>query len=92
VTTIWHLYLLECVDGTLYAGIATDVARRFQEHLAGKGARYTRAHKPLRLLACRPVGTRSEALKAEWALKQLPREKKLAALAAHPPVGPEDSA
>lgn len=92
MAAIWHVYLLECVDGSLYAGIATDVERRFREHLAGKGARYTRSHKPLRLLASRPVGSRSEALKAEWALKQLPRKKKLAALAAHLPAGPEDPA
>jgi putative endonuclease len=77
---IWHLYLIECADGTFYAGIATDVARRFEEHLAGKGARYTRARKALRLLASRPVGSRSAALKAELALKRLPRAKKIAAV------------
>ena len=42
----WHLYLLRCRDGSLYAGIATDVERRFREHAAGKGAKYTRAHPP----------------------------------------------
>ena len=77
---LWHLYLLECTDGSLYAGIATDVARRFQEHRSGKGARYTRSHPPLRLVESRAIGTRSEALRAELAIKRLPREKKLAAL------------
>ena len=77
---IWHLYLIECADGTLYAGISTDVARRFEEHLSGKGARYTRSHKPLRLLGCRVCGSRSDALKAELALKKLPKTKKLEAL------------
>ena len=77
---LWHLYLLECVDGSLYAGIATDVERRFQEHLSGKGARYTRSHPPLRLVESRAIGSRSEALRAELAIKRLPRARKLAAL------------
>lgn len=77
---VWHLYLLECADGSLYAGIATDVERRFEEHVAGKGARYTRSHKPLRVAASRPIGSRSAALKAEIALKRLPKERKIDAL------------
>ena len=79
-TGAWHLYLIECEDGSYYTGIATDVARRYEEHRTGKGARYTRSHKPLRLLGCRPCGSRSAALKAELALKKLPKAKKLAAL------------
>lgn len=77
---IWYLYLLECGDGSFYAGIATDVERRLQEHLSGKGGRYTRSHKPVRLLGSRPVGSRSQALRAEIAIKRLPKDKKLAAL------------
>jgi len=84
LSTVWHLYLLECEDGFLYTGITTDVERRFQDHLAGKGARYTRSHKPSRLLASRPVGTQSEALRAELAIKRLPRDKKLSALLLRP--------
>lgn len=84
----WHIYLIECADGSLYTGITVDVDRRFQTHLAGKGARYTRSHKPVRLLASRPVGTRAEALRAELAVKRLPRSQKIEAVrgevAAHP--------
>ena len=76
----WFIYLLECVDGSLYTGIAVDVAARLITHQSGKGARYTRSHKPLRLLASVPVGTRSAALKAELAIKRLPKDKKLAAV------------
>lgn len=76
------MYLLECVDGSLYAGIATDVERRFREHLSGKGARYTRSHKPLRLVAWSLVGSRSEALRVEMAIKRLPRTRKIAAVLA----------
>ena len=80
LTSVWHIYLLECEDGTLYTGITTDVDRRFAEHLNGKGARYTRSHPPRRLLASATVGGRSDALKAELALKALPRAEKLTAI------------
>ena len=73
----WYLYLLECEDGSLYTRITTDVDRRFSQHLSGKGARYTRAHPPRRLLASVLIGSRSEALKAELGLKALPRAEKL---------------
>jgi DNA-binding protein HU-beta len=77
---LWHLYLLECNDGSLYTGTATDVARRWREHLSGKGARYTRSHLPLRLVASTPVGSRSAALRAELAIKRLPKSKKISAV------------
>lgn len=80
MSAVWHVYLIECFDGSLYTGVSTDVERRFQEHLAGKGARYTRSHKPLRLVASRPVGTRSEALSVELVIKRLPKQKKIEAL------------
>ena len=73
----WFLYLLECANGTYYAGITTDVAARFQAHQQGKGARYTRANPPVSILAQAVYADRSAASKAEWALKQLPREAKL---------------
>ena len=49
----WYVYLLECRNGSYYAGISNDVDARFQAHLAGKGAKYTRAHPPVKLLAMR---------------------------------------
>lgn len=76
----WSIYLLECVDGSLYTGIAVDVETRLAMHLAGKGARYTRSHKPLRLLASAPIGNKSQALKAEMAIKRLPKEQKCLAV------------
>lgn len=80
MSTVWHLYLIECIDGSLYTGITTDVARQYQEHLSGKGARYTRARKPLRLVASCPVGSRAAALRAEFGLKRLPKARKIAAV------------
>ena len=72
----WFLYLIECRDGSLYTGIAVDVARRYDAHVAGKGARYTRSHPPLRLLAAWAYPDRSSASKAEFQLKQLPAAQK----------------
>ena len=73
----WHLYLLRCRDGSLYAGIATDVERRFREHVSGKGAKYTRAHPPECVLASRAFPDRGSALRAEHALKRQPKARKL---------------
>lgn len=67
----WFLYMLECVDGSIYTGITTDVARRYATHLSGKGARYTRAHPPKKLLAVFAYPDRSTASCAEYAIKQL---------------------
>ena len=72
----WFLYLLECANGSYYAGITTDVAARFAAHQSGKGARYTRANPPLRIVGQVAYADRSAALKAEWQLKRLPREAK----------------
>lgn len=74
----WYLYVIECHNGTLYAGVAVDVEARYAQHLAGKGAKYTRAFPPKRLLAVVEHADRSAALKAEYAFKQLSRGQKLA--------------
>ena len=74
----WYVYLIECRGGSLYTGIATDVARRYAEHAAGKGARYTRAHPPLRLLAQFAYPDRATASRAEHAIKQLSPARKRA--------------
>ena len=79
---VWYLYLIECDDGSLYTGITTDVERRYAQHVAGKGARYTRMKKPVRLVGFRECKSRSEALKAELALKKLPSTQKHASLIA----------
>ena len=67
----WFLYLIECADGSIYTGIARDVAARYAAHVSGKGARYTRSHPPARLLATQAFPDRSSALKAEYRVKQL---------------------
>ena len=77
----WVLYLLECAGGRLYAGITNDLASRYQAHCDGRGARFTRAFPPARIVAACELPSRSAALKAEYALKQQPREAKLRFLA-----------
>jgi putative endonuclease len=67
-----------CGDGTIYCGIAVDVAERLALHAAGKGARYTRGRGPLEVIYSEPCGSRSAALKRERAVKRLKRAAKLA--------------
>lgn len=81
----YWVYMIECDGGFIYTGIAIDPDARFREHLAGRGSRFTRMRKPVAILGMRRFPDRGAALKAEHALKKLPREKKRKwALAASP--------
>jgi predicted GIY-YIG superfamily endonuclease len=73
----WHVYLLRCGDGTLYAGTTTDLVRRVDAHSSGKGARYTRGRGPLVVAWSEEVADRSAALRREHQIKRLPRAEKL---------------
>lgn len=77
---LWSLYVLECQGGKLYSGITVDLDRRFAQHCAGKGARYTRAHPPIAIAGAVVVGTHSEAARAECAIKRLSKDRKIAFL------------
>jgi putative endonuclease len=74
---LWYVYILQCADGTFYTGITTDVNRRLNEHNSGKGAKYTRTRLPVMIVAVSEAGSRSEASKEEYRIKQLTREQKL---------------
>lgn len=74
----WHVYLLQCGDGTLYAGVTTDLARRVKEHGAGTGAKYTRSRLPVRLVWSEAVPGRGAAQRREAAIRRLTRVEKLA--------------
>ena len=80
----WFVYLIQCHDGSIYTGITTDVERRYAQHLAGKGARYTRANPPVQLLARIPHPDRASASRAEYAIKQLTPARKWALCEATP--------
>ena len=75
-TKPWFVYLIECADGSIYTGIAIDVEARYAAHKAGTGARYTRAHPPVRLLGYEAHPDRSSASKAEYRIKQLTAAEK----------------
>ena len=72
----WWLYLIECEGGSLYTGIALDVEKRYAQHLAGKGAKYTRANPPVRLIGKQPYADRGSATRAELLFKRLTRQEK----------------
>ncbi len=74
---MYFVYLIQCGDNTLYTGIAKDVDRRFAEHNIGKGARYTRARKVVKVLYTEKYTSKSQALKREVQIKGWRREKKL---------------
>jgi putative endonuclease len=72
----WYLYLIECLDGSIYTGITVDVAARYAAHQSGKGARYTRSHPPRCLLGFERHADRSAAARAECRIKKLSAAEK----------------
>jgi len=70
------VYIARCADASLYTGIALDVAARAEAHNTGRGARYVRGRTPLVVCARRRCKTKSDALRLEYAIKQLPRSEK----------------
>jgi putative endonuclease len=75
--TKWFVYLLLCSDGSLYTGITNDLERRIAQHNDGKGAKYTRSRRPVKLVYRRNCRDQSDALKKEHSIKQMSRDKKL---------------
>jgi putative endonuclease len=74
---VWYIYVVECSDSSLYCGITKDVESRVVKHNTGKGAKYTRARKPVKLVGFSKVSdSKSMALKAEIAFKRLSKKKK----------------
>ncbi|MCP4596297.1 GIY-YIG nuclease family protein [Neptuniibacter sp.] len=75
----WFVYMLRCSDDTLYTGVTTDTQRRLRQHngeLVG-GAKYTKLRRPVEMIWTEPHPDRSTASKREYAIKKLPRQKKL---------------
>jgi len=75
---MWHVYLLSCSDGTLYCGMSNNLQKKLSTHNSGKGARYTRARLPVFLVYSEEVGSLSEAMIREHAIKKLTRMQKFA--------------
>jgi putative endonuclease len=70
-------YIVECSNGSLYAGWTSYLEKRLDQHNAGKGAKYTRALRPVTLAASWEFSSKSEAMSHEWHIKQMSRTSKL---------------
>ncbi len=71
-----YTYMVECSDKSLYTGWTTNLEKRLLTHNQGKGAKYTRSRLPVRLVYCEAYMTKEEAMKREYAIKQLSRSEK----------------
>lgn len=76
----YYTYVILTKNNTLYCGYTDDVQKRFEAHVAGKGAKYTRANKPLKIVYSACFDTKVEAMAHEREFKALNREQKLAFL------------
>jgi putative endonuclease len=75
---MWYVYILKCSDDTFYTGITKDLEKRLKEHNSSKlGAKYTQGRRPVSLIYSAEQKDRSTALKEEYRIKSLTREKKL---------------
>lgn len=74
---LFYTYILVCADDTLYTGWTRDIEQRLDTHNSGAGAKYTRTRLPVKLLSSWQFDTKSEAMRMEYRIKKLSREKKL---------------
>lgn len=79
-----YTYILKCKDDSLYTGWTNDLKKRITSHNAGKGAKYTKARRPVELVYYEEFKTREEAMKREYAIKQLSRKEKEALIKTRP--------
>lgn len=73
----FYVYILLCFDGSLYTGYTQNIDERTKQHQNGKGAKYTKAHKPQRLAYVEYFDSRTEAMKRERQIKKLSHQQKL---------------
>ncbi len=74
---MWQIYILECVDSSLYTGSTNNLEKRIADHQKGKGGKYTRSHTPVKLIYWENFETKSQALKREAEIKTWSREEKI---------------
>jgi putative endonuclease len=72
----YFVYILLCNGGSFYTGSTNDVEKRLKAHFAGMGAKYTKSHKPIKIIYQEEFDTKSEALKREAEIKKLTKRKK----------------
>ena len=73
---MYYTYIVECADGTYYTGYTVNLEKRLQTHNFGKGAKYTRARLPVRLVYWEEFATKEEAMSREWQIKHMSRQQK----------------
>ncbi|PKM97454.1 MAG: hypothetical protein CVU77_06080 [Elusimicrobia bacterium HGW-Elusimicrobia-1] len=76
VSEPWQVYIVRCNNSSLYTGITKNLSKRIEKHNSGKGAAYTRIHRPVKLVYTETLKNRSEALIREMQIKSLSRPKK----------------
>lgn len=74
---MYYVYILLCKENSLYTGISTNPRQRFEDHKSGKGGKYTRSHKPLKIVYQEKHPTKSSALKRELEIKNWPKSAKI---------------
>lgn len=79
-----YTYMLRCCDGSLYTGWTNDLEKRLAAHRSGKGARYTKSHRPVSLAYFECMPSKEDAMRREYQIKQLTRQEKEALIAALP--------
>ena len=72
-----YTYIVKCCDGSLYTGWTNNIEKRINDHNNGKGAKYTKSRLPVALVYYEEFGTKEEAMRREWEIKQLGRKEKL---------------
>ncbi len=72
----FYVYIMQCEDGTFYTGYTKDLHQRARQHADGKGAKYTRSHRPLEIGYVETFESRSDAMKREKQIKKLTHEQK----------------
>ena len=71
-----YVYMIRCKDGSLYTGWTNNLEKRFRNHCEGKGAKYTRGRGPLELVYYEVFEDKKDAMKREYAIKQLKKREK----------------
>lgn len=83
----WFVYIVKCSDKTLYTGITKNITKRIEEHNTSPlGAKYTRGRRPVNLLYSQKMKNKSQALKKEWSIKRLSKNKKILLIKKEPRV------
>lgn len=72
-----YTYMVRCSDESLYTGWTTDLDKRLRDHNSGKGAKYTKNRRPVKLVYYETFETKEEAMSREWHIKRLSRREKL---------------